>query len=585
MSLLSGIVTRPGSRKFYARLRVPDDLRAVLGKSELWTSLRTTDNAEAKKLGTRQLAEWHELFAQLRARKEPTEAEVREMVWARYVALIEGDERFRLIQPDEGDLDEVWRILEREYVEHDLGAFRVFEMIRDGVALDQAERAERLKVLRAEAARGHSPSSLEEAHQAAVAAGIGLDKTSLAARKLSGAFARAELEALRRADERDAGDWTGAPADPIVKAPVGPSTTAPKGEKLMELFDQFRREKEASKGHDTWGQDRGIIRRFSEHVGTHVNVGTIGRKHVRTFKAALFNWPTKVDQVAEFKGLSFAAVIAKNASLQRPVIGDKTKNRYLSALSAFCEWLTANDHLPLNPVRGQFLEKSKERKRMPLTPEHMRTLFTSPLYTGFQRERREHLAGNETTRDWRFWLPLLAAFTGARLGELAQLHVADIREMHGVWIIHVTEEGEAGKSLKTAGSARIVPLHSELVKLGFLTFHAAAAISGETRLFANLKPDARGFHSGVPSKFFGAYLKHVGIKKDASLTIHSFRHATADAFRRAGYLDESFGPLLGHTKSSTTGKYGIVAEGPLLERVRMIEAISYPGLDLKHLYA
>jgi hypothetical protein len=36
--------------------------------------------------------------------------------------------------------------------------------------------------------------------------------------------------------------------------------------------------------------------------------------------------------------------------------------------------------------------------------------------------------------------------------------------------------------------------------------------------------------------------------------------------------------LLGHTKATTTGRYGILPEGILSERVKMIEAVEFPGL-------
>jgi hypothetical protein len=49
--------------------------------------------------------------------------------------------------------------------------------------------------------------------------------------------------------------------------------------------------------------------------------------------------------------------------------------------------------------------------------------------------------------------------------------------------------------------------------------------------------------------------------------------------RRSGYLDEQFNMLLGHTKPTTTGRYGIVPQGGLSERVKMIEAVEFPGLS------
>ena len=46
-----------------------------------------------------------------------------------------------------------------------------------------------------------------------------------------------------------------------------------------------------------------------------------------------------------------------------------------------------------------------------------------------------------------------------------------------------------------------------------------------------------------------------------------------------------FAPVLGHTKASTTGRYGIVDEVPLADRLRMIESVAFPGLDMSGLYA
>lgn len=68
------------------------------------------------------------------------------------------------------------------------------------------------------------------------------------------------------------------------------------------------------------------------------------------------------------------------------------------------------------------------------------------------------------------------------------------------------------------------------------------------------------------------------MKVDKTVNFHSFRHGIADAFRDAGYLDEQFNMLLGHTKATTTGRYGIMPQGILSQRVEMIEAVAFPGL-------
>ena len=41
-----------------------------------------------------------------------------------------------------------------------------------------------------------------------------------------------------------------------------------------------------------------------------------------------------------------------------------------------------------------------------------------------------------------FWLPLLGLFTGARLGELCQLDVADVAERDGTTVLLIREDPE-----------------------------------------------------------------------------------------------------------------------------------------------
>jgi integrase len=168
-------------------------------------------------------------------------------------------------------------------------------------------------------------------------------------------------------------------------------------------------------------------------------------------------------------------------------------------------------------------------------------------------------------------------YSGARLGEIAQLLTSDIRQEHNIWIFHITREGSALKSTKTAGSQRVVPMHSKLIELGFIDYYREMTRLGERQLFPQIRADKAGLFSSEPSKFFSQYFQRIGVKTDKTVNFHSFRHGIADAFRRAGYLDEQFNMLLGHTKATTTGTYGIVPQGILSERVRMIEAVSFFG--------
>lgn len=39
-----------------------------------------------------------------------------------------------------------------------------------------------------------------------------------------------------------------------------------------------------------------------------------------------------------------------------------------------------------------------------------------------------------------YWLPFMALFSGARIGELAALGVPDIKQEGGIWYFDITEE-------------------------------------------------------------------------------------------------------------------------------------------------
>jgi integrase len=158
----------------------------------------------------------------------------------------------------------------------------------------------------------------------------------------------------------------------------------------------------------------------------------------------------------------------------------------------------------------------------------------------------------------------------------------DVRQMHDQWIMHIAEEAGTDKSTKTKGSMRVVPVHPELIELGWIDYCKAMA-EHEERLFPEAERNARGQMAAKFSRDFGRYLTRIGIKNGRGLSLYSFRHGFIDALRRAEYLDEEFGFLVGHSKPTTTGIYGMLPQGMLRQRTEMIKAVKYPDLDLMHL--
>ena len=153
-------------------------------------------------------------------------------------------------------------------------------------------------------------------------------------------------------------------------------------------------------------------------------------------------------------------------------------------------------------------------------------------------------------RDAHFWVPLIAAYTGARREEIAALAIADIGEENGIPYFNFVEN--ENRSLKTAAARRRVPLHAQLIALGFLDHVSLARPKKQVDLFPQLKP--RGHVKGGGKKF-GAQLQYsweqtVGCTLDGNprqYCFHSLRHyANNMLLKNAAIPDAVRLDLIGH---------------------------------------
>jgi integrase len=264
----------------------------------------------------------------------------------------------------------------------------------------------------------------------------------------------------------------------------------------------------------------------------------------------------------------------------------KTANQHVARLSTMLKWAELEEYTPRNVAAGlQRTEPGDPRDaRHPFASWQLGAIFTAPLYTGCRDDEMGYaVPGPNIIRRGRFWVPLLALFTGCRMGELCQLGVDDVTTEHGVHVIRVRPDPEAGTRLKTKHSRRIVPVHPELVKIGFLGYVEQMRAADHDRLFPELRPDADGCYSAFQKWFNdrGRFLDKTGAKTPKT-PFHSFRHSFTDGLRRSGATGEEIDDLLGWTRGSMRERYG---EGPWVARLAEVMArVRYDGLDLSHLY-
>ena len=241
--------------------------------------------------------------------------------------------------------------------------------------------------------------------------------------------------------------------------------------------------------------------------------------------------------------------------------------------------------------------QAQTKKYAPFSVEQINAIFHAPLYTGCIDDGRNYnKVGSNHPRRIRFWLPLLALFTGARINEICQLHTDDVQEKNGVPFISINEEDE--KHVKTKAGIRQIPIHSELIKIGFLDFVAEIRAKGERLLFPEVMTDlVRGTKrdqlspSAPLSKWFNHFIESVNarnpeLKFTPEHVFHSFRHTVRTEFRRNRAPEDDVCRICGWedgSKNKTLADhYGESVLENLQETVN--SGLKYDGVQLEHLY-
>ena len=278
----------------------------------------------------------------------------------------------------------------------------------------------------------------------------------------------------------------------------------------------------------------------------------ITKAHARAFRDALSRLPKALP--ARLAGLPLPEVLKQDLS-KYPRRNAQTINKTLALLSGVLARAERDgffEALPAwsNPFHVGFDVAPAEREPYePFSAAELGRLFASPVYT-----RGERPLGGQG--EAAYWFPLIALFSGARRTEIAQLKIGDVREGEGgIWYLDITNEG-ADQNLKTASSARSVPVHRELIRLGLLKVLAARAKADPAGAplwpaFAPpIDPKAKAW-----TKWFARYLGMYVVDHSAK-TFHSFRHTFKRACREAGLSEEVHNALTDHAGGGVGRSYG-----------------------------
>lgn len=604
MALRTNVVRRDAT--YYHRVRVPRDLVTVIGKREMKRSLGTNDPLVARRRGGKASQFADTIFENVRNNRMLTQDRIDALVRTYYEAILSEDEIRRVSDRPE---DFQWRDVPERFFLESLGetddeidaAIRAsgrhpLDLIAEWQACGDEDQ------LKAWLRGNEWWSMLTMAEDFLGEHGIPKNEEDPKFRVLCLRLLRAHIEALQTIQSRDKGEWCREPRDSILKGNIGypappvafspqpptpppvalsKSKTSPAEKPIGDLITMFLKEKERSGVvAKTVDELKRALRWMVDFFGADKPASSYTKAEIVEYKTVLSELPARWQ--VHYPTATMREAIERGKMDGRPTMEVQALNgKRLQPVDQFFQWAADNAFIEINPARGVRITVAKgvksAKKRDGFTAEQLNAMFRTPTYTGKKSAYHWKEPGSYLPKDECYWIPLVALFTGGRRREICQLLTADVREIDGIPCIDINEEGT--KSTKNAHSIRTIPVHPELKSLGFLEYVEARRGANKKALF-----DADPGNSGTYDpfgKWFSRFLDTLGLDSKR-LVFHSFRHTFEQAMLDA-QIDFRYACFLGgRTLDHSSSHY--VTRPPAQSLLAELSKVTYPGLDLSHLY-
>lgn len=553
---------RSGHR-WYVRVPVPKDLHDTLGKLPIERALGTSDIAVARQRKHAVLAEIFDSFERAR-RGGITSGDIE------HEAQLFLQERYKALQKRSDDL------------------CASTTDSRGNAMPSLAERA--LFELHEMQEQEQWPRTVEHAAEK-IAKQYGSTLGPNQRDELCRALCHAEIQAYSRAFGAHIGEipkpvpvLNGYAVDPITAEVARPTRSSPKKGNAIRVSEAAaayvadrNREKRSGWTAQTCGQAETTFRLFADSA-RDAQIDTITRRDVATFLDRIARLDKNYGRHAREK-LSLDTLLHKYPA-KGEGLSNKTLNRHCGVLSSMFDWAIRTGKLDgANPAKGHHRQSHAGDEttavRRAFATEELKALFGGPVFTVPHQDRVN--PPKHTPDSTLAWLIPIALFTGMRLDEICGLRTEDVAEESGILFFDIVSH--EGRRVKTAASRRRVPVHSELLRIGFAEYVANIRRQRHQYLFPALKPGGpdkkRSWYIG---KRFTEYRRSVGAS-DPNTTFHCLRKNTATALERARIPENEAVQVLGHTKM--TMSYGLYSSGIDLSALKnVVEAIKYPDLEL-----
>lgn len=553
---------------YYVVFNIPARVRhAFGGKPQVWKSLRTKDKTEARNRAVPVLAA---LEAQVKAADVQTQSVV--PATAQRI-IIQRDHAIAAI--------ERWRraTIQRSYDLHWNDAAPEWEPLSAEASALSSMRY-KLSAYDLDDVADFYPTFASALNSQGIAA----DADHPVLPKLARRFADAWSNVERHIDRFRSGNFDHWPEDDAKDeaAPFTPAavpTQSKGGLSIMEGFDAWC----AVTNPQEVERIRAYFTRLIQFVGDKP-MAEVDASDFDRFLVALRNYPMTKKDVGK---LTFNEVIAKFEKEEPGYkrLAAKTVWGWFRHYKMVWTYAHGRKLIPDNPLLVAMPKKpANEIKRMPYDAKDIATIFKAPLFHGASKmldaKGRRYgyceATGDVLVKDAYYWLPIFALWHGVRLEEIGAAKVSDLVKQNGRWAFDWRDR----TNMKNETSARLMPIHSKLIELGFIDYIESQPSDGF--VFPELAHDPADVEAATRqfSKWWGSWcmanapVKGEGIDEPRVKVFHSFRHSFKRACR--GKIETEIHDLLtGHKGNGGEGRaYGDGAEFDVL--VGAIDKIDYP---------
>lgn len=248
-------------------------------------------------------------------------------------------------------------------------------------------------------------------------------------------------------------------------------------------------------------------------------------------------------------------------------ISKTTIKKYLQSFKEFLAFCKKRRYIRDNFNDDFNIPKRQEKiKIVEFTKDELKTIFNSQTYP---KQQQIDAAA-------RYWIPLIALYTGMRLNEICQLYCDDIKCDGRMWYFQLTD-GRADQHLKNKQSQRIVPIHPKLIEFGLIDYWQYIKKCKKDRLFFKLTYSKKNHYAHPISIWFGRYLQKLKIKT-RSKVFHSFRHTVKTYLRDCKVPLEYQNAICGWS-GNDMGQKVYAGKVPLKTLYEEICKLDYPFLN------